>query len=836
MDDLRLLRVRLTLGAAFLLMGFSFSITQALLVREMLVSFAGNELSIGLVLGSWLLLEAAGSGLLGRLIGRLGRGAWPYARLQVLFALLLLPVLALALGVRHLLGGVPGQGLGLPPIFFASFLLLIPLGLVDGMMFTTGCRLDDDYRRGGVATVGRVYVYEAVGGIVGGLIFTYLFVPYLHAVQIALILAALNLGSALSLVLLPSPATSEGGERGLRRRPAVLLFSLLLILCLGLLLTPGAQALQRRLVAWQWRGYDLAFYDNSVYGNVAAIRQGEQVTFFANGVPILTAPVPDVTLVEEMVHLPLLFVPQPRRALVLSGGLGGVIHELLKYPLERVDYAELDPLLIEAVASLPTPLTEAELSDPRLHIEQVDGRLLVRRLLSRGAEGRGSKGAGEEGSGYDLVLINLPYPTTLQLNRFYTVEFWGLVRGLLADDGVVVFPAPGSLTYLSPAMRDLNNALLSALAQVFPHVRPIPGDVTLWLASLSPAVEARDVEPLVARWQARRLPTALITDFHIRLRLDERWLTWFWASLQEEGNPPSLWEGLGEGDLPSLWEGPGEGNPPSPWEEGNPPSLWEGLGEGRPVAMNRDLRPSGLLYGLAYWNEMFSPGLTPYFDLLRRLSLPVLLVPLLLLVLVGVVLVRRRWRTAPIPFAIAATGFGGMTADLLIIFAFQVFYGYVYQLIGLLITAFMVGLSLGGWLMARREERGARQERRILLGLEGALVAFWLVLPAVLTLLYRRMGEAQVSALVGPALLALNVLAGFLVGMQFPLANKMYLRRHPELSGTAGALYAADLVGAFAAALLVSVALLPALGMVQTCVLVAGLKAGSFALVLAMRR
>ena len=823
MDDRRLLRVRFTLGVAFLLMGFSFSITQALLVREMLVSFAGNELSIGLVLGSWLLLEAAGSGLLGRLAGPLGRGAWPYARLQMLFALLLLPVLALALGVRHLLGGVPGQGLGLPSIFLSSFLLLVPLGLVDGMMFTTGCRVDDDYRRGGVATVGRVYVYEAVGGIVGGLVFTYFFVPYLHAVQIALILAALNLGSALSLVLLPPPACPPippilggargAGERSLRRRPAVLAFSLLLILCLGLLFTPGAEAVQRQLVAWQWRGYDLVFYDNSVYGNVVAIRQGEQVTFFANGVPVLTAPVPDVTLVEEMVHLPLLFVPQPRRALVLSGGLGGVIHELLKYPLERVDYAELDPLLIEAVASLPTPLTEAELGDPRLHIEQVDGRLLVRRLA--GAKLQSRQGAGEQEAGYDFVLINLPYPTTLQLNRFYTVEFWRLVRELLADEGVVVFPAPGSLTYLSPAMRDLNNALLSALAQVFPHLRPIPGDVTLWLASLSPTVEARDVEPLVAQWQARRLPTALITDFHIRLRLDKRWLTWFWASLQEEGPPPSLWEGPGEGEFPSPWEG---------------------LGEGRPVAVNRDLRPSGLLYSLAYWNEMFSPGLTPYFNLLRRLSLPALLVPLLLLVLVGVVVVRRRWHTAPIPFAIAATGFGGMTADLLIIFAFQVFYGYVYQLIGLLITAFMVGLSLGGWLMAQREGREARREWQILLGLEGALVAFWLVLPTVLTMLYGRMEGAQVSTLVGPALLALNALAGFLVGMQFPLANKMYLRHHPELSGTAGALYAADLVGAFAAALLVSVALLPALGMVQTCVLVAGLKVGSLALVLAMRR
>ena len=47
---------------AFLLMGFSFTVMQTLMARELLVSFAGKELSIGLALGSWPILEAVGSG------------------------------------------------------------------------------------------------------------------------------------------------------------------------------------------------------------------------------------------------------------------------------------------------------------------------------------------------------------------------------------------------------------------------------------------------------------------------------------------------------------------------------------------------------------------------------------------------------------------------------------------------------------------------------------------------------------------------------------------------------------------------------------------------------
>ena len=764
-----------SLRFAFLLMGFSFSVMQTLMARELLVSYAGNELSIGLVLGSWLILEALGSGLLGRLARRARAGASSYAALQVALALLLPLSVYAAFTVRRIVGIAPGEGIGLLPTFYSAFLVLLPLGLVDGAMFTFGCRA---YARETPA-VGHVYVLEAIGGIVGGLVFTYLFIPYLHAIQIILILAALNLASAASLVLRPTSDVLRPTSDVLRPTSQVVRFWMrlavvvvLLAASLYLLLSPQADAIHRWFVGQQWRGYDLAYYGNSIYGNVTAIRQEEQYTFFANGVPILTTPVPDITLVEELVHLPMLFVSQPREVLVVSGGVGGVLNEILKYPVDRVDYAELDPLLIKAVQDLPTPLTAKELADPRVEIEHVDGRLLVKR---KGWEAHPN---------YDLIVLNLPYPSTLQLNRFYTKEFFHMVRAIMDERGVLVLLSPGTLTYMSPAMRNLNAAIYKTLKEAFPHVRPIPGDVNLWLASPGQAVENVPPDELVRRWEQRAVPTRLVTDFHIRYKFDQQRLAWFWDSLRK----------------------------------------------GEKVKINQDLRPSGLLHGLAYWNELFSPHFSGYFELLERLSLPLLGLPLaaLILALLAARKLSSKLETAPIPIAIVTTGFGGMACDLLIIFAFQAFYGYVYYQIGLLITAFMAGLSLGGLVMTRLAER-VEEGKPILLKLEGALVGYWLLLPTVLALLYSQVRSPLISAAVGPMLLVLNALAGFLVGMEFPLANKMYLRR--SLSETAGVLYASDLVGAFLGALLVSVALLPALGVVETCLLVALLKLGSLALV-----
>ncbi len=80
----------------------------------------------------------------------------------------------------------------------------------------------------------------------------------------------------------------------------------------------------------------------------------------------------------------------------------------------------------------------------------------------------------------------------------------------------------------------------------------------------------------------------------------------------------------------------------------------------------------------------------------------------------------------------------------------------------------------------------------------------------------------------------MNVLAGFLVGSQFPLANKIWLAVRKDSSGTAGILYASDLAGAFLGSIVVSVVLIPVLGIAQTCLLAAVLKLSSLLMVLTL--
>jgi spermidine synthase len=552
---------------------------------------------------------------------------------------------------------------------------------------------------------------------------------------------------------------------------------------LVVLVSPVATDIQRWITRQQWADHDLVYSENSVYGNVAVVQRESQYTFYVDGIPLLTTPVPDVAAIEDIVHLPMLFVPEPRRALVLSGGVGGVLHELGKYPLTQIDYAELDPLLIEAVEKFPTPLTRSELDDARVRVESVDGRLSVRNKTLEAAHAK---------QAYDLVIVNLPYPSTLQLNRFYTVEFFRMVRSLLSPTGVVVIACPASLTYMSDELRRLDNMIDQTMQQAFPHVRPIPGDLALWLASPSAEISTATIGVLLDRWEARGLETKMLTTPYIRLRLEQRYLDWFRVSL---GSPAS-----------------------------------------DTTFVNRDLHPLGLFCGLSYWNALFSPHVAHLLALSNRLSLwnASLAIVAAALLLIAVVKLTAKGRAAIVPLVILTTGITGMLADITMIFAFQTLYGYVYHWIGLLITSFMGGLSLGGLLMTRSLARVTR-DKSVLVKLELALVLFWLLLPLALTGLYADFTTSlALTSMIPGVLLLLNAVAGFLVGAQFPLANKIWLKGS-ESRGP-GVLYASDLVGAFLGAILVSVVLIPLLGIQDTCLLAALIKLGSLLLVITQLR
>jgi len=747
---------RYSLIFALILMGFTSIMVQTLLVRELLIVFYGNELTIGIILACWIILEAIGSGFLGRLSERIKKPVFIYSLLQICISLYLPISIILVRTIKNILGITIGEGVGLFFILFSSFFILAILSICDGMQFPFGCKIYNyelqimNYE----LSIGRTYFLEAIGFIFGGPIITFLLIPYLNSLQIALIIGLLNL---LSSFLLIKYLTSKS----VFKKIAISAISLLFFFNLWLFFSGQINRIHRFSIKSQFKDYRLLSYRNSIYGNIAVTKMENQFTFFSDGIPIITSPIPDIVFVENFVHFSLSLHKRPEDILIISGGAGGVLKEILKYPVKKVDYAELDPLIIKTLKDFPTELTQKELQDKRLNIQNLDGRFFVKRTKSQ----------------YDIVMLNLTYPCSLQINRLYTKEFFGEVNKILREDGILLLHLPGSLSYLSKELRDLNGCILETLKEVFPYAYVIPGDFNLIYGSK----EKIYFEPGVIKdnLKEKNIKTQLFTDFYIDYRLDKRWQDWFYSSLKDK------------------------------------------------YRTNFDLKPLGIFYGLSFWNTQFSPKLGEIFNFIGRVNLGIFVLILSLLILS---LLIFKVENLNIPFAIFSTGFFGMSLNLILILCFQITFGFIYQKIGLLVTTFMAGLSLGSILMTKNLIRifatggsafGRKKDISIFRYIELIIILFTLSLLSSLKFLIKMPRILELLFYI------LSMISGSLVGFEFPLANKIYLKGGKRDTGF---LYALDLVGSCLGAILISIIFVPVLGIINTLIFICLLKTGSLIL------
>jgi hypothetical protein len=163
--------------------------TQLALMRELLGAFAGNEMVLGVVLGLWLLLMGIGAWL-GHNSDKLRHQLTALALIQMLVALLPLAQVFLLRVLRNVVF-IRGAAVGVTETVGAAFVLLLPYCLVAGYALTLACAILA--RQQGPAGIGRAYVADSIGSIIGGALFSFVLVRSLDHIAILVYPALLNL-------------------------------------------------------------------------------------------------------------------------------------------------------------------------------------------------------------------------------------------------------------------------------------------------------------------------------------------------------------------------------------------------------------------------------------------------------------------------------------------------------------------------------------------------------------------------------------------------------------------------------------------------------------------
>jgi spermidine synthase len=196
-------------------------------------------------------------------------------------------------------------------------------------------------------------------------------------------------------------------------------------------------------------------------GRLTITRTGEQINVYENGV--LTHSSGNTLVNEEMVHFAMSCHPNPENILVIGGALTGIQTELAKYECKRIDFTEPDPQIIRLAGKLKLLPQEAQ---PVNYIRKSPGNWLMKTDIH-----------------YDVILLMLPGPQNLDLNRFYATGFLAQLRERMDDRGILSMMLPGTANYVSDNAISTIGPIFSAAAESFSFVKLFPGENNYLIAS-----------------------------------------------------------------------------------------------------------------------------------------------------------------------------------------------------------------------------------------------------------------------------------------------------------------------------------------------------------------
>ncbi|MEE8637797.1 MAG: hypothetical protein V3T21_02015, partial [Candidatus Margulisiibacteriota bacterium] len=215
--------------------------------------------------------------------------------------------------------------------------------------------------------------------------------------------------------------------------------------------------------------------------------------------------------------------------------------------------------------------------------------------------------------------------------------------------------------------------------------------------------------------------------------------------------------------------------------------------------LNTDLKPISYYFELLIWTSYFYSPLKNFFYAMMKLNFTYFLL-ILVAIFAAVKLISLKAKRIILPVIISLLGFTGMCVQLIVIYTFQSLHGYVYQIIGLLTTAFIAGLAMGSFLIYRQYDQ-IKDPLRMLKNL------LWLLL----------LNIAMIFILlkIFPLPLA-SFLVSLPIGAAFPLAVKIHEKYRSEIGSLAGILYGSDLLGGALAAIITTILFIPIFGILNT--------------------
>lgn len=260
--------------------------------------------------------------------------------------------------------------------------------------------------------ISNVLTLDYIGGLAGSLLFPLLLFPFLGRFLTCLLVGMANISVAVVVIL-----SIDYGRRKREFVFAGLAFVALLMMAVN---SDWFNSIIQKKMFYD----DIVFSKRTRYQEIILTRNGDDFRLYLDG-SLQFSTADEYRYHEMLVHPAMAIHGNPRNVLVLGGGDGLAVREILKVPsVLNVTLVELDAYMLDLAMNNSTlsHINGNSLKNTRVHVVTGDAYDYLRKNTMR----------------YDVIIADFPDPHDETVSKLYTVEFFRLAKKNLASDGVFI--------------------------------------------------------------------------------------------------------------------------------------------------------------------------------------------------------------------------------------------------------------------------------------------------------------------------------------------------------------------------------------------------------------
>lgn len=297
--------------------------------------------------------------------------------------------------------------------------------------------------------VSRVFTVDYIGALLASIIFPLILVPYLGLIRTALLFGIMNISVGWYLAHVFSKEIKQS---------SLLKFTAVLMLLAELATFVFSESIMSFSETMTFQD-KVVYAVSSPYQRIVLTKNERELRLFLNG-NLQFSSADEYRYHEALVHPVLSSLNSPQNILVLGGGDGLAVREILKYPsVKRITLVDLDATMTKlfSTQTMLLKLNDSSLLNKKVHVENADAFLWLKNNHEK----------------FDAAIVDFPDPSNFSVGKLYTTTFYRLLENALSPSAIAVIQSTSP--YVAPkSFWCVNETLTSVGLYTVPYHNYVP--------------------------------------------------------------------------------------------------------------------------------------------------------------------------------------------------------------------------------------------------------------------------------------------------------------------------------------------------------------------------